>query len=44
MTWSRSSFAGVGKFASRYLGDNWSTYESMASSVTGIMLNNMMGI
>jgi alpha-glucosidase len=40
----RSSFAGMGKFASRWLGDNFSTDEYMGYSVTGIMGHNIMGI
>jgi len=41
---SRSGFAGIGKGASRYLGDNFSTAEMMGFSVTGIMAQNVMGI
>jgi alpha-glucosidase (family GH31 glycosyl hydrolase) len=33
----RSSFAGMGKFGSRWLGDNYSSQEYMGLSVTGIM-------
>ena len=33
----RSSYAGMGKFGSRWLGDNFSTAEYMGLSVTGIM-------
>jgi alpha-glucosidase (family GH31 glycosyl hydrolase) len=40
----RSSVAGAGKFASRWLGDNFSTVSNMAYSVTGVMLMNMFGI
>ena len=40
----RSSFAGMGKFGSRWLGDNFSTYYQMGLSVTGVMLMNMFGI
>ena len=41
---SRSSFAGMSKFGSRWLGDNYSKEEFMGLSVTGIMLMNMFGI
>lgn len=33
----RSSYAGMGKFASRYLGDNFSQEKYMGYSITGIM-------
>jgi alpha-glucosidase (family GH31 glycosyl hydrolase) len=32
----RSSFAGYGKYGSRWLGDNFSNYTSMGYSVTGV--------
>jgi alpha-glucosidase (family GH31 glycosyl hydrolase) len=41
---SRSSFAGMGKFGSRWLGDNFSSEAYMAYSVTGVMGNNIAGI
>jgi alpha-glucosidase (family GH31 glycosyl hydrolase) len=41
---SRSAFAGQGAHASRWLGDNFSTKEMMGYSVTGIMLQNILGI
>lgn len=41
---SRSSFSGFGKFGSKWLGDNRSTYDSMATSVTGVMMQNIIGI
>jgi alpha-glucosidase (family GH31 glycosyl hydrolase) len=41
---SRSSFAGHGKFGSRWLGDNDATTTYMGQSVTGIMMQNMFGI
>ena len=40
----RSSYAGMGKFASRWLGDNFSEPRYMGYSVTGIMAHNIMGI
>ena len=40
----RSSFAGMGKYGSRWLGDNFSQDKFMAYSVTGTMLMNMFGI
>jgi len=41
---SRSSYAGMGKYGSRWLGDNFSTDAYMAYSVTGVMGNNIAGI
>lgn len=40
----RSAFAGMGKFGSRWLGDNQSNKEMMGQSVTGIMMHNILGI
>ena len=40
----RSSVAGMGKFGSRWLGDNESKERHMGYSVSGIMLMNMFGI
>ena len=40
----RSSFAGLGKFGSKWLGDSSSTYEDMQRSVTGTMMMNVFGI
>jgi len=40
----RSSFAGMGKFASKWLGDNYSDPNYMGLSVSGIMMMNMFGI
>lgn len=40
----RSGYAGVGKFASRWLGDNWSSADYMGYSVTGVMAHNIIGI
>jgi lysosomal alpha-glucosidase len=40
----RSAFAGLGKFGSRWLGDNFSRYAYMGYSVTGIMMHNILGI
>ena len=41
---ARSSFAGQGNHASRWLGDNFSDYSMMGYSVTGVMLSNIVGI
>jgi alpha-glucosidase (family GH31 glycosyl hydrolase) len=40
----RSSYAGMGKFASRWLGDNFSDPAYMGYSITGVMAHNIMGI
>lgn len=40
----RSAFAGLGKFGSRWLGDNHATVDYMGASVTGIMMHNILGI
>jgi len=40
----RSSYAGMGKFGSRWLGDNFSEPKFMGFSVTGIMGDNIAGI
>uniref|UniRef100_A0A7S3CS22 Alpha-glucosidase n=1 Tax=Strombidium rassoulzadegani TaxID=1082188 RepID=A0A7S3CS22_9SPIT len=40
----RSSFAGMGKFASRWLGDNFSDEAYMGFSVVGIMAHNLIGV
>ena len=39
----RSSYAGMGKLGSRWLGDNYSTPQYMGLSVTGIMQANING-
>ena len=36
--------AGMGKFASRWLGDNFSQEKYMGFSITGIMAHNLLGI
>jgi len=41
---ARSSYAGAGKFASRWLGDNFASFEFMTYSITGVMMSNVMGI
>lgn len=41
---NRSSFAGVGKWASSNLGENFSRPDYMGYSVTGTMLKNIAGI
>jgi alpha-glucosidase len=41
---SRSTFASSGKYASHSLGDNWSDWSYMNSSIAGIMSMNMFGI
>jgi alpha-glucosidase (family GH31 glycosyl hydrolase) len=41
---SRSTFAGSGRFAAHWLGDNNRTWESMAYSISGIMNFQMFGI
>ena len=41
---TRSSFAGIGKFGSKWLGDNYALPYYMGQSVTGIMQMNMFGV
>ena len=41
---SRSTFSGSGTHVAHWLGDNWSTYESMAYSITGVIAMNMFGV
>jgi alpha-glucosidase (family GH31 glycosyl hydrolase) len=41
---SRSSFAGLGKYGSRWLGDNFADVSMLDYSVKGIMQQNMFGI
>jgi alpha-glucosidase (family GH31 glycosyl hydrolase) len=40
----RSSFAGMGKYGSQWLGDNFSTMEYLQDSIGGTMLMNLFGI
>lgn len=40
----RSSFAGLGKYGSKWLGDSSSTFDDMQRSVTGSMMMNIFGI
>jgi alpha-glucosidase len=44
MIMERSSFAGLGKFGSSWIGENYSTPEDMGYSVTGTMALNIAGI
>lgn len=41
---SRSTFAGAGKWASHWLGDNGGTWEYMKLSIPGVLSMNMFGI
>lgn len=41
---SRSSFSGMGKYGSIWLGDSRSNTDYMGQSVTGIMMMNILGI
>ena len=41
---SRSTFPGTGQFAATWLGDNYSTWEQMKISLSGIMMHQLMGI
>lgn len=41
---SRSTFAGQGKFTSHWLGDNFSRYEYIKYSISGILSMNVFGI
>jgi alpha-glucosidase (family GH31 glycosyl hydrolase) len=40
---SRSGFSGIGKFGQTYFGENFSTDQSMAASVTATMMSNILG-
>lgn len=40
---SRSSFVGMGKYSNHWLGDNFSTWESMRNSISGIFNFQMFG-
>ena len=40
----RSSFAGMGQYASKWLGDNTADVQDMGFSVSSIMLMNIFGI
>ena len=41
---SRSGFAGLGKYGSRWMGDNHSFIEHLAYSIPSMMLHNIMGL
>jgi alpha-glucosidase (family GH31 glycosyl hydrolase) len=41
---TRSSFPGLGRFASKWLGDNYSTWDFLQYSITGIFNFGMFGI
>jgi lysosomal alpha-glucosidase len=40
----RSAFSGMGRYGSRWLGDNFSSVNYMSYSVTGVMAHNIIGI
>lgn len=40
----RSSYAGVGKYASKWLGDNFSDIKYLEASIAGTMMMNLFGI
>ncbi|EFX87690.1 hypothetical protein DAPPUDRAFT_312136 [Daphnia pulex] len=44
MVLSRSTFAGSGKYAGHWLGDNYSTWNQMANSIIGMIEFNMFNI
>jgi alpha-glucosidase len=41
---SRSGYAGIGKWGSRWLGDNKSTIDYLKYSLTGVINQNIMGV
>ncbi|KXS19057.1 glycoside hydrolase family 31 protein [Gonapodya prolifera JEL478] len=41
---TRSSFSGTGSHAAHWLGDNWSTFQSMQQSISGVLNFQLFGI
>jgi alpha-glucosidase (family GH31 glycosyl hydrolase) len=41
---TRSGSSGIGKYSQRYIGENYSTQESLAASIPAIMQQNIFGI
>jgi len=41
---SRSTFSGSGHHTAHWLGDNWSTWESMAASIPGVLAMQFFGV
>ena len=40
----RSGFAGIGKYGSRWMGDNWANQDYMGFSLVGVQAHNIYGI
>ncbi len=40
----RSMFAGAGKYAGHWTGDNWSRYDHLKAAVIGVIEMNLFGI